>query len=1012
MNYDNLLNDLQKFMMIIPDNILSECVDGIIVNRKDRRKYKTLESKIEAIIHNKPCRVKLIDAIYNKYDGAKNIGSELSYNDIISSINENNCIPQIIYTLHRCCDDEFNKQHFNDLIESVPFQNTINNNWGKSRITDTQESSKASSNIVKENKHMNYYLGYIELRSTYYNFIPQYIYNKKDITELSKDNLEEKFPEYGSVNLGYKKFGDDAHEFLKSLRIDKVDDATDVKPCTSIYAIHFDESELDDNDNDRIRKKLDLQRLIENGEDLKNRIKPISSFGIFKIVTSQETNINDGSFSGMIFVNEKDYPANEYVLLEDGQSLFGPYKLQERSIDGEKYVRPDSGIQKYILDYYNEADYEIYAFEKHSYTHEIIYTDVALINHSPRHRDVIPDSLLLTKLTDTIDVKLLSSNPEEFERLYSTSPFLSDIPDEIRKTRIERIQTILQNTADFDEIKKKAVITLLNSNNYSIPEETIKNSDPYQKLQKECSDLQKDADELNEKIKSLTEEKKELEIAKNKLEENGANTNSAVINDESITQLESENKELKEKVSLIEDFEKMKKDFEKLKNDYNTEQIRYDTKVREVGDKQKELEEIKHNVEKFINNELKKPDTTQMLRTAFDPYISNAMIEAAGVYSSNSESDQYKTISEEMKRIDCVEIDRSSLIDKLVTGVQKFRNYSKNEILNMYICLSQNFLTVFSGEPGTGKTSICNILASSLGLKKFGENNNISKNRYVPVSVERGWSSKRDLIGYFNPLTKKYDRNNAKIYDGLMILNEERQESRFPYIILLDEANLSPIEYYWADFMRAADSNENNVFINIGLEKDIYIPKTLHFLATINNDQTTEELSPRLIDRAWIVRLPKYTEKISGIEVTDDIDKYFKDIVLWSDIENTFVVSESKEMSLKLLADQIYNLFDEHHLTVSPRVQQSIKNYVCVAQEIMEDEVDEVGVCNKKQKALDFAIVQKLLPKINGYYKDYERLFVSLKQICDENHLIMTKNALLSMEEFKDQNMGYCKYLI
>ena len=746
MNYDNLLNDLQKFMMIIPDNILSECVDGIIVNRKDRRKYKTLESKIEAIIHNKPCRVKLIDAIYNKYDGAKNIGSELSYNDIISSINENNCIPQIIYTLHRCCDDEFNKQHFNDLIESVPFQNTINNNWGKSRITDTQESSKASSNIVKENKHMNYYLGYIELRSTYYNFIPQYIYNKKDITELSKDNLEEKFPEYGSVNLGYKKFGDDAHEFLKSLRIDKVDDATDVKPCTSIYAIHFDESELDDNDNDRIRKKLDLQRLIENGEDLKNRIKPISSFGIFKIVTSQETNINDGSFSGMIFVNEKDYPANEYVLLEDGQSLFGPYKLQERSIDGEKYVRPDSGIQ--------------------------------------------------------------------------------------------------------------------------------------------------------------------------------------------------------------------------------------------------------------------------MLRTAFDPYISNAMIEAAGVYSSNSESDQYKTISEEMKRIDCVEIDRSSLIDKLVTGVQIFRNYSKNEILNMYICLSQNFLTVFSGEPGTGKTSICNILASSLGLKKFGENNNISKNRYVPVSVERGWSSKRDLIGYFNPLTKKYDRNNAKIYDGLMILNEERQESRFPYIILLDEANLSPIEYYWADFMRAADSNENNVFINIGLEKDIYIPKTLHFLATINNDQTTEELSPRLIDRAWIVRLPKYTEKISGIEVTDDIDKYFKDIVLWSDIENTFVVSESKEMSLKLLADQIYNLFDEHHLTVSPRVQQSIKNYVCVAQEIMEDEVDEVGVCNKKQKALDFAIVQKLLPKINGYYKDYERLFASLKQICDENHLIMTKNALLSMEEFKDQNMGYCKYLI
>ena len=68
MNYDNLLKDLQKFIMIIPEDVLSECVDDIIVNRKERRKYKTLESKIDAIIHNMTCRVKLIETIYKKYD--------------------------------------------------------------------------------------------------------------------------------------------------------------------------------------------------------------------------------------------------------------------------------------------------------------------------------------------------------------------------------------------------------------------------------------------------------------------------------------------------------------------------------------------------------------------------------------------------------------------------------------------------------------------------------------------------------------------------------------------------------------------------------------------------------------------------------------------------------------------------------------------------------------------------------------------------------------------------------
>ena len=30
-------------------------------------------------------------------------------------------------------------------------------------------------------------------------------------------------------------------------------------------------------------------------------------------------------------------------------------------------------------------------------------------------------------------------------------------------------------------------------------------------------------------------------------------------------------------------------------------------------------------------------------------------------------------------------------------------------------------------------------------------------NRYVPVSVEKGWTSKRDLIGYYNPLTRRFE---------------------------------------------------------------------------------------------------------------------------------------------------------------------------------------------------------------------------------------------------------------
>ena len=1005
-----LLDELLKFIKLIPENIVYECINSIdFINRSERRKYeknKSLDSKLQFLLRNTSFRVGLIEKLYNIYKDDTD-SKLISYDDILSSINSTNYMPKSLYMLHRCCDAEFDKQYFSKFIQSEPFQKTIKGEWQNSAFATSKIVD--SENTFKENDMMTYYVGYIELRDTFYNFIPQYIYDdgSKTISEIPDDDLKNTFPVYGSLNLAYKMF-EKSHEVLKSLNADS---ALEPTPCTSIYAIKLNEEELEDSGNNNVCKRLNLQNLCDHNEDLADRLIPVSKFEMFKIVTPKE-NITNESFAGTIFINEKDYPEGEAVLLKYGdEKLIGPFKLEERAVDGEKYVRPDIVANKYLLKCYEEANYELISFEKRLYMQNPIYTNIAYIRGNPYDIDVIPDATLLNKLTDSVTIDQLYEDSEEFERLYSTSPFLGDIPNEIRNERISRIQSILQDTSKYDELKKKALNALIDSLDDDFLANKIQGSKQYKALQKDFTDLLNQKAELDDKNKALENEKQGLQT---KLEES-ANSNTASIDSEEVEKLRAENLNLKEKLSLVENFNRISDELNKLKDQYDFQRKLYDVKVDEIKEKEKEikakenkLKAIENEIQKSISEAFKKADTTEMVRTAFDPYISNAMIEAAGNYRVDAEAEQYKTIAKEFQEFECQKKDKDALIDMLVNGVQKFRDYSKNEILNMFICLSQNFLTVFSGEPGTGKTSICNILANSLGLNNFGNSNNISKNRYIPVSVERGWSSKRDLIGYFNPLTKRYDRSNSKIYDGLMILNEEGKDSRFPYLILLDEANLSPMEYYWADFMRAADSSESDVLINIGLDKDIYIPKTLHFLATINNDQTTEQLSPRLLDRAWIIKLPK----TSITEATIGIEDSFKETgqVLWSDIENAFVFSEAKEMALKAVAEKIYERFDKHHLTVSPRVQQSIKNYVCVAQEIMEDEIDE-GI-SKKAKALDFAIIQKLLPKINGYYKDYERLFADLQQICDENKLVMTKEALITMEELQQQNMGYCQYLV
>ncbi|RYZ85788.1 MAG: hypothetical protein EOO68_29750 [Moraxellaceae bacterium] len=37
-------------------------------------------------------------------------------------------------------------------------------------------------------------------------------------------------------------------------------------------------------------------------------------------------------------------------------------------------------------------------------------------------------------------------------------------------------------------------------------------------------------------------------------------------------------------------------------------------------------------------------------------------------------------------------------------------------------------------------------------------------NRYLKIPVARGWTSAKDLMGYYNPLTKKYQGSKTDLY--------------------------------------------------------------------------------------------------------------------------------------------------------------------------------------------------------------------------------------------------------
>lgn len=330
------------------------------------------------------------------------------------------------------------------------------------------------------------------------------------------------------------------------------------------------------------------------------------------------------------------------------------------------------------------------------------------------------------------------------------------------------------------------------------------------------------------------------------------------------------------------------------------------------------------------------------------------------------------------------------------------RDVTSNDVANYLICITQGFITTFAGEPGTGKTSLCNILAKALGLVT-----DIPQRRFVDISVERGWSSHKDFIGYYNPLSKKMERSNGEVFDAFKQMDSEYEcdQSRIaPFIVLLDEANLSPIEHYWAAFLRNCDfTSVSNRSIPLGGTKSFKLPEHLRFLATVNFDHTTEELSPRFLDRSWVIML-------EPTRVDDEIDEDIKnveDMISFKVMKDAFCIREKDvvDEAVQNKWNAIQKIFRDRSLQIMPRNLKMVKNYCAVGCRCMERDTPTT-----KFAPLDYALSQKILPTINGNGENYRMLIEDLLKECTAQNMPISAKHLERMKHIAENNMGFYQF--
>ncbi len=302
---------------------------------------------------------------------------------------------------------------------------------------------------------------------------------------------------------------------------------------------------------------------------------------------------------------------------------------------------------------------------------------------------------------------------------------------------------------------------------------------------------------------------------------------------------------------------------------------------------------------------------------------------------------------------------------------QNNRNFETHYIDNLLISIFQNTLTILAGVPGTGKTTLARLLTNIL----------VPKEKIREVSVNRGWTSQKDFIGFVNPLTKKFHSSSTDIYSLLKQLNYEANDEDL-YLnspmafIILDEANLSPLEHYWSSFYNLTDSS-GMLEMKLGHNETVKFPNNLRFIGTINYDHTTEELSPRVLDRINIIQLNK-TEDISFNEFSnskiENIQLSFQRCIEFFELSfnsSSLKIEDKIEKGYKEIKNEFKNL----KIFISPRVEISIKRYINLASKYMSD----------VNKPLDYCVSQRLLPLINFQGSDNKTKLEALREKLKEH---------------------------
>jgi predicted nucleic acid-binding Zn-ribbon protein len=346
------------------------------------------------------------------------------------------------------------------------------------------------------------------------------------------------------------------------------------------------------------------------------------------------------------------------------------------------------------------------------------------------------------------------------------------------------------------------------------------------------------------------------------------------------------------------------------------------------------------------------------------------------------------------------EVDEVELLAKFIKLLEQYGfKFNKRTVLGFHTglkCAEKSPMTVLSGISGTGKSLLPELYAAAFGFN------------FLPIAVQPRWDSPQDLFGFYNYMEGRYKATElARLVWQYDIYNNKDAQNKFRTnstdyqlpmnLILLDEMNLARVEYYFSDLLskleirNGIDPNipnsrrkaeiefECNAVANKIETRRVYVGLNTLFIGTMNEDESTQTLSDKVLDRSNVLRFGRPQKLAKTPEKQEFLQNcpIYKKTISFNVWGNWGKMSNQTQENLRKLDGYLDALNDAMTKIGRPfghRINQSITQYVtCYPGDFYN--------------ALSDQLEMKILTKLNGIELDtpnFETTKLTILEIIKE----------------------------